>query len=635
MMKSEEIIKDFFDGTSFDSYEYLGAHVSRTKTVFRTYAPGASGVNIFGDFNGWTEEPMIRDDRGFWSFESKNAKEGQLYKYVIYGQNGYRMEHADPYAFGAELRPGSASKITDINKFKFTDEAWMKARKAQGKGIPYIDKPLSVYEMHMGAFIRNKKDENGWFNYRDLAEPVIDHVKKSGFTHIELMPITEYPYDGSWGYQVTGFFAPTCRYGSADDLKYFINECHNAGLGVIMDYVPVHFAVDDFALKRYDSTELFEYYPQGQGSQWGTCMFNHGRKEVSSFLMSVASYWIKEYHFDGLRTDAVSCLIYNIGEEGRGENGAGMHFIRTLNTKLKEKYPDVLLFAEDSSAWQGGVTKPVKDGGLGFDYKWNMGWMYDSLHFMSLAPENRPSEYHKMTFSMWYFYTERFILSLSHDEVVGGKGTILNKIPGTEEEKFAQLKVYYVYMMMHPGKKLQFMGNEVGEETEWNEGREVEFDLLENPLNKGLNSMLITLNEMYASYEAFSKDEYVPLQFEWLHCEQDGRALYVMKRHDKSGSFAAVLNFSDKPVKDFEFRAVKLPDDTDDAKDTKDTNDTKISKAAKKSKKIKEETWKAFIDTSWKEYDGTKVKKEAVLKSKDGIITTDIGAYEAVIYKIM
>ncbi len=622
-MKKEEL-KGFYEGICTDAYEYLGAHAGKSWTVFRTYAPAASGVNIFGEFNSWQEEPMTRDDRGIWSFESKKAKPGMMYKYVIYGANGYRMEHADPYAFEAELRPGSASKISSSKGFVFDDDEWMKKRSL------CIDGPMAVYEMHMGAFKRNPKDkENGWFNYRELAKPVTEHVKKSGFTHIELMPLCEYPFDGSWGYQVTGFFAPTCRYGNSDDLKYFINECHKAGIGVIMDYVPVHFAVDDFALKRYDSTPLYEN--EQMGSQWGTCIFNHARGEVSSFLMSAANYWIKEFHFDGLRTDAVSCLIYNGGEENRGENGSGRHFIRTLNKKLKEMYPDVILFAEDSSSWQGGVTKPIEDGGLGFDYKWDMGWMYDSLYFMGLDPEARAREYHKMTFSMWYFYNERFILSLSHDEVVGGRGTILNKIPGTEEEKFAQLRAYYVYMMMHPGKKLQFMGNEVGEETEWNESREVEFDLLKNARNKGLYALLCELNKLYTENPAFYEDEYEPGQFEWLHCEQDGRVLFVMKRNDKKGGYAAVLNFSDKAVEDFEFTAVKLPEEKDEEKS--DAPDEKTKKA-KKAPKIKDEKWELVADTNWKAYGGTKAKKVQKLNSKEGIIKTDIDAFEARIYKV-
>ena len=622
-MKKEEL-KGFYEGTCTDAYEYLGAHAGKSGTVFRTYAPSASGVNIFGEFNSWQEEPMTRDDRGIWSFESKKAKPGMMYKYVIYGANGYRMEHADPYAFEAELRPGSASKISSSKGFVFDDAEWMKKRSL------CIDGPMAVYEMHMGAFKRNPKDkENGWFNYRELAKPVTEHVKKSGFTHIELMPLCEYPFDGSWGYQVTGFFAPTCRYGNADDLKYFINECHKAGIGVIMDYVPVHFAIDDFALKRYDSTALYEN--EQMGSQWGTCIFNHARGEVSSFLMSAANYWIKEFHFDGLRTDAVSCLIYNGGEENRGENGSGRHFIRTLNKTLKEMYPDVILFAEDSSSWQGGVTKPIEEGGLGFDYKWNMGWMYDSLYFMGLDPEARAREYHKMTFSMWYFYNERFILSLSHDEVVGGRGTILNKIPGTEEEKFAQLRAYYVYMMMHPGKKLQFMGNEVGEETEWNESREVEFDLLKNSRNKGLYALLCELNRLYAENPAFYEDEYEPGQFEWLHCEQDGRVLFVMKRNDKKGGYAAVLNFSDKAVEDFEFTAVKLPEEKDEEKT--DTSEEKTKKT-KKAAKIKDEQWELVADTNWKAYGGSKAKKTQKLNSKEGIIKADIDAFEARIYKV-
>ena len=630
-MNKEKFIKEFFEGTSMDAYLYFGAHVMKSKTVFRTYAPNASGVNIFGDFNGWIEEPMVRDEHGIWQYESGKAKEGHLYKYVIYGQNGYRMEHADPYAFGAELRPGSASRITDPTKYKFNDEKWMKER------TDCLDKPLSIYEMHAGAFRRNPKDEeNGWYNYRELAPLVIAHAKKTGFDHIEVMPLCEYPFDGSWGYQLTGFFAPTCRYGSPEDLKFFVDECHKAGIGVIMDFVPVHFAVDDFALKNYDSTPLYEYYPQGQGSMWGTCLFNHARAEVSSFLMSCAEYWLKEYHFDGLRTDAVSLLIYNGGDKDKGENGAGMHFIRTLNTLIKKKHPSVMLFAEDSSAWEGGVTGKPEDGGLGFDYKWNMGWMYDSLYYMSLSPGQRISEYHKLTFSMWYFYNERFILSLSHDEVVGGRGTILGKIPGSEEERFAQLRAYYTYMLMHPGKKLQFMGNEVGELTEWNEGREVEFELLERPLNKGLYDLICELNSLYAGNKAFYSGEYEPGQFEWLHCEQDGRALYVMKRNDASGSFAAVLNFGDAASEGFEIRAVKAPEEDDEKSPEGNTEEKKAEsgKSRKKQNRIKEENWKLILDTGWKKFGGNIDKKNETHKTKAGILSINIGAFEAKIYKI-
>ena len=622
-MNKEKFFEEFFEGNCLNAYEYLGAHVSGKKTVFVTYAPNAAGVNIFGDFNGWTEEPMERDDKGFWSFTSSEAKAGMLYKYVIYGAGGYRMEHADPYAFSAELRPGSASRISD-GAYTFGDAEWMKNRKASVKkgSIPFIDRPLNVYEMHMGAFMRNKKDkENGWFNYRELAGPVIEHVKKSGFTHIELMPLMEYPFDGSWGYQVTGFFAPTCRYGKPEDLKYFIDECHKAGIGVIMDYVPVHFAVDDFALKNYDSTPLYEYYPAGYGSEWGTCLFDHSKGIVRSFLMSCASYWIKEYHFDGLRTDAVSCPIHNGGNKDKGENGAGMYFTRTLNTALKKAYPDVVLFAEDSSSWQGGVTKAVEEGGLGFDYKWDMGWMYDSLYFMGLKPEERGAQYHKMTFSMWYFYTERFILSLSHDEVVGGKGTILEKLPGTEEEKFAQLRAYYVYMLMHPGKKLQFMGNEVGEATEWNEGREVEFSLLKKPLNKGLYAMLTALNALYLKEPAFSVSEYEPGQFEWLFCEQDGRALYVMKRESKKGSFAAVLNFSAN-TEEIKFNIEKQKEEEQDKPEEK------------KKKKKKEESWKLILDSGDKKFGGSGAKGPETIKSEDGVMSLKAQPFSALIYEI-
>ena len=615
-MNRDVFIRDFMEGNALKAYEYFGAHVSKTGTVFRTYAPAARGVNIFGDFNNWTEVPMERDDKGVWSITIKNAKPGDLYKYVIYGDNYWRAEHADPYAFGAELRPGSASKIVDLDEYTFGDDEWIKNRS------DCKDKPLSIYEAHLGAFKRNPDEEHGWYSYREIAAPLIEHAKNSGYTHIEFMPLCEYPFDGSWGYQLTGYFAPTCRYGSPADLKYLVDECHKAGLGVIMDYVPVHFALDDFAMKLYDTTRLYEDY---RDSQWGTCVFNHKRPEVVSFLLSAADYWISEFHFDGLRVDAVSCLIYNDGEQAKGENPAGMAFARKLTTLIKKKYPKVMLFAEDSSSWQGGVTKAVKDGGLGFDYKWDMGWMYDSLYFLSLPAEQRGANYHKLTFSMWYYYTERFILSLSHDEVVGGKGTILEKMHGSEEEKFAQIRTYYAYMYMHPGKKLSFMGNELGERTEWNETREVEFELLKEKRHKGLYDCVCDLQKLYRENEVLYAREYERDNYEWLYCQDGGELLYVMKRMDKNKAYVCAINFGREDIKEF-----PLALDKEEAEEK--TSEEKTAK--KKKSRKKDESWNCVLCTGWEKYGGSIPVKKEKISSKERVMKLSIPGYCAVIYEV-
>lgn len=612
-MKELDVTK-FKEGVCLDAYEYFGAHAEGKGVTFRTYAPGAEGVNIFGSFNDWTETPMQRDDQGTYSIHIDNAKAGDLYKYVIYGRNGWRAEHNDPYGFYTELRPAAASIVVGKSAFKFTDAEWIKNR------TDMKEAPMSVYEVHLGAFIKNPKNENGWYSYKEIAKPLTEYVKKSGYTHIELMPLCEHPYDGSWGYQLTGYFAPTSRYGKPDELRYLINECHKAGIGVIMDFVPVHFAVDDYSLKLYDTTQLYE---QG-GSSWGSCMFNHARGEVSSFLLSCAEYWIKEYHFDGLRVDAVSNLIYNGGEQSRGENAAGMRFARNLTTLIKEKYPEVMLFAEDSSSWQGGVTKPVEDGGLGFDYKWDMGWMYDSLYFLSLTPEERRNNYHKLTFSMWYYYTERFILSLSHDEVVGGKGTLLEKMHGSDEDKFAQLRAYYVYMYMHPGKKLNFMGNEIAERQEWNETKEVEFELLKKKEHKGIYELVCKLQKLYNEKKALFANEYDRENYEWLYCDDKDEPVYVMKRMNGKESFVAVINFSDKDIKGFEIKLDKEEEKTEGAED---------AEAPKKKAKKKEESWKLILDSNAEEYGGEGSKAASELKSSKRVMTIDIPAYSGLIYE--
>lgn len=600
-MNYQMIVDQFLQGKSSQAYLYFGAHIRSKSTVFRTYAPGAVKVNIFGDFNGWEEEPMKCLENGIYEFESSKAKKGTLYKYVIYGNNGYRMEHSDPYGFGVELRPGSASRIVDLSEFCFQDEEWQKKLNCQ------VNSPMSIYELHFGSWKKNPKDENGWYSYRELAKPLITYVKKTGFTHIEVMPLSEHPFDGSWGYQLTGYFAPTSRYGSASDLKYFINECHKAGIGVIMDFVPVHFAVDDYALKLYDSTPLYEYYPDGnQESQWGSCMFHHERKETTSFLISAANYWIEEFHFDGLRMDAVSNLVYCEGDRNRGENQAGLQFVRTMNTILKKKHPGVMLFAEDSSGWCGGVTKPVEEGGLGFDYKWNMGWMYDSLHFLSSPVAMREDLYHKMTFSMWYFYDDRYLLSLSHDEVVGGAKTIVEKMPGNEAERFEQARAYYMYMLAHPGKKLIFMGDEIGEQEEWNEKRSIMWEVLKQPLHAGLYQLMQDLHKLYRTNEAFYDREYEREQFEWLYWTQGKDLCYVMKRNGTKKSFVIALNFGNLQV-------INL--------------DIALSKTNTKEK------WKPILQSNDKKYGG-KEEHLAAISSQDGHIFINLMPFSGVIYEV-
>ena len=434
---------------------------------FALFAPNAERISVIGEFNNWNETPMQKvHDGNFWECWIDNANKGMLYKYKIYARGGGVTDHCDPFGYYAELRPNSASVIFDSGEFVFSDEAWMKKRTAS------LDKPLNIYELHFGSWRKKTKENEGWYSYKELAGLLIPYLRENGYNYVELMPLSEHPFDGSWGYQNTGFFAPTSRYGTPDELRAFVNECHKNGIGVLMDFVPVHFAVDDYGLANYDGTALYEYPNCDVGySEWGSCNFMHSRGEVRSFLQSSAHYWISEYHFDGLRMDAVSNLIYWQGNQERGVNKMALQFLQTMNQGLKERFPSVMLIAEDSSSYPG-VTKAVWEGGLGFDYKWNMGWMNDTLNYFRTAPEYRRDHYHKLTFSMMYYYNEHYLLPLSHDEVVHGKATIIQKMNGDYERKFPQVRALYMYMYAHPGKKLNFMGNEIGQFREWDEKRE-------------------------------------------------------------------------------------------------------------------------------------------------------------------
>lgn len=457
----------FYDGKAFDVYKYLGAHPEKDGGVtFRTFALNADKVAVLGEFNGWKDTFMSDEQRkGFFEITIPEAKVGQMYKYAVYSKLG-RIEHCDPYGFGMELRPNFASIIRNLDEYYFSDEKWMKERTLN------YDKPLNIFEMHMGSWKRNDADPNGWYKYDEIADDLIAYLKKYHFTHVEFMPLAEHPFDGSWGYQQTGFFAPTSRYGTAAQLKKLVDRLHNAGIGAIVDFVPAHFANDYYALKEFDGTELYEYPASDvSDSEWGTRNFIYARREVMSFMMSAANYWLAEYHFDGLRMDAISRVIYWMGDEKRGVNETSVDFLKQLNEGLHRLHPTAMLIAEDSTSYPG-CTKPTWVGGLGFDYKWDLGWMNDTLDYFMKQSDERKNVPEKLTFSMYYFYNERHLLPLSHDEVVHGKKTIIDKIFGDYDMKFPQCRSLYLYMMMHPGKKLNFMGNEIAMFREWDETKE-------------------------------------------------------------------------------------------------------------------------------------------------------------------
>lgn len=531
----------FYTGTEFQAYEYLGAHYHNGKTIFRTFAPAALEISVIGEFNNWTETPMHKTfDSNFWECEIDGTKPEQMYKYRIYKRNGKVIDHCDPYGYYSELRPANASRIYDLSQFKFTDEKWIYNREDYG------NKPLNIYELHFGSWKKKSDKAEDWYTYSELADLLIPYLKENKYNFIEIMPLNEHPCDESWGYQSTGFFAATSRYGTPDELRKFINKCHLNGIGVIMDFVPVHFAVDDYALWNYDGTSLYEYPNNDVGrSEWGSCNFMHSRGEVRSFLQSAAHFWINKFHFDGLRMDAVSNLIYWQGDPARGENKMTMDFIRTMNSGLKREFPNCILIAEDSSSYIG-VTKPVQDGGLGFDFKWDLGWMNDTLNYFRTPPEQRSQNYHMLTFSMMYFYNEKYLLPLSHDEVVHGKATIIQKMYGDYDIKFPQARALYLYMMCHPGKKLNFMGNEIGQFREWDEKREQDWNLLDYPIHKAFHEYIIKLNEIYRECPSLYELDYSPEGFEWIDCHSEDKCIYAFIRKSGTQQTIAVFNFSDK-----------------------------------------------------------------------------------------
>ena len=527
-------LKKFYAGNVFDAYEYLGAHMENNGVVFRTYAPNAERVSLFGDFTGWQEVPMEqRRKSGIWEVFIEYAYPGQRYKYVIYGKKG-RVEHCDPYGFGMEMRPGNCSIIRDLREYQFSDASWMRKR------TRCYDKPLNIYEMHMGSWMRQ---DGRWYSYSEIADKLIQYLKEYGYNYVEFMPLSEHPFDGSWGYQNTGYFSPTSRYGTVSQLKYLIDRLHQAGIGAILDFVPVHFAVDKFGLKRYDGTALYEY-PGAKGkSDWGSFNFNHSRGEVVSFLQSAANYWLKEYHFDGLRMDAVSNLIYWKGDYHNGENAAGISFLKNLNAGLRRLHPKAILIAEDSTIYPG-MTHPVEEGGIGFDYKWDLGWVYDTFHYLNGNIKERGHMPDKITFSFYYGMQERYITALSHDEVARGRKSIIEKLSGTYEEKFAQLRLLYLLMMTHTGKKLNFMGNELAMFREWQEYREADWDILRFPMHDGFHRYMGELNQIYLKQKALWENNYY-----MVDCRSDNPCVFGYARYGKNSKVLVFLNFSDQKAK--------------------------------------------------------------------------------------
>ena len=529
---------EFYMGNVFDAYEFFGAHPTPDGTVFRTFAPSADRITIIGEWNNWQEENMIKDGH-VWSYFSAKAKKGQMYKYVIYSSLG-RVEHCDPYGFAMELRPNFASIITDLDEYKFTDSEWLEKRSKN------YNEPLNIYEVHLGSWHTDPDNENGWYSYSDIADKLIKYVKKHHYTHIEFMPLSEHPADCSWGYQNTGFFAPTSRYGTPAQLMKLIDKCHKNDIGVIMDFVPVHFAIDGYALAKYDGTCLYEYPDSDVTiSEWGTCNFIHSRREVCCFLQSAANYWLEKYHFDGLRMDAISRAIYWQGKPERGVNKCTVDFLKKMNSGLHALHPTAMLIAEDSTAFPK-VTAPVEYDGLGFDYKWDLGWMNDTLDYFRTPPAERKYHHGKITFSMQYFYNELYLLPISHDENVHGKATVIQKMWGDYEVKFPQARAFYMYMYSHPGKKLNFMGGEFAQFREWDETREQDWDMLKYPLHDSFLRYMTDLEKLYTTRPSLYNGEYNPDCFKWILPDESDRSVFAYKRCAENETTICLLNFSDK-----------------------------------------------------------------------------------------
>ena len=554
----------FAQGTHYDIYEKLGAHPScedgEEGMFFAVWAPNAKQVYVIGEFNDWNESatPMTKlGPGGIHSVFVKGVGTGVLYKYLIITQEGEKLYKADPFANSAELRPGTASRTTDLTKFRWTDTTWMKERDLKD----YNKEPMAIYECHIGSWMRHPRpEEQGFYNYREFADRIVEYLTEMKYTHIELMGIAEHPFDGSWGYQVTGYYAPTSRYGTPDDFMYLINQLHKHHIGVILDWVPAHFATDAHGLGRFDGECIFEHPDPrlGEHPDWGTKIFNYGKTEVKNFLIANVLFWIRKFHIDGIRVDAVASMLYlDYGKKegqwvpnkyGDNKNLEAIEFFKHLNSVVRGTYPGFLTIAEESTAWPK-VTGKIEDGGLDFSFKWNMGWMHDFCEYMKLDPYFRKDNHYAMTFAMTYNDSENYILPLSHDEVVHLKCSMVNKMPGYKTDKYANLRAGYAYMLGHSGKKLLFMGQDFGQEREWSEARELDWFLLQEDLNRGLHDYVKNLLELYNKYPCLYEIDNSWDGFEWLNCDDKDRSTYSFFRKASNGKNNLMFIINMTPMK--------------------------------------------------------------------------------------
>lgn len=551
----------FSQGTHYDIYKKLGAHFSEEKGVkgvfFAVWAPHAAAVHVIGEFNGWNEEshPMKKEGPGgIHSLFVPGVQENTLYKFLITTEKGEKLYKADPFANYAEMRPGNASKITSLKGFAWEDEKWEENRDK----LNVFEQPIAIYECHIGSWMKHPDGtEDGFYNYREFADRLVEYLKEMRYTHVELMGIAEHPFDGSWGYQVTGYYAPTSRYGTPKDFMYLVNRLHKIGVGVILDWVPAHFATDAFGLGCFDGTCIFEDPDprKGEHPEWGTKIFNYGKAEVKNFLIANVLFWLREFHIDGVRVDAVASMLYlDYGKKdgewcpnkfGGNKNLEAIEFFKHLNSVVRGTYPGFLTIAEESTAWPK-VTGDIEDGGLGFTFKWNMGWMHDFCEYMKLDPYFRKDNHYAMTFAMTYNESENYILPLSHDEVVHLKCSMVNKMPGYHVDKYANLRVGYTYMFGHSGKKLLFMGQDFGQEREWSEARELDWFLLQEPLNRGMKEFMGELLKMYRKYPCLYTIDNSWKGFEWMNADDKDRSTYTFVRRTKDGrnNLLFVLNMT-------------------------------------------------------------------------------------------